>query len=401
MENILTQERKIYSVSEITRDIRLLLEGSFYKIWVEGEASNFNSHTSGHCYFSIKDAESVLGCVLFKHSAYKLKFKIKDGMKLICFGRISVYGKRGQYQLYVEAVEPKGVGALQIAFTQLKEKLAGEGLFDDTHKVPIPYLPERIGIVTSPTGAAIRDMLNVIERRFPNMHIIIYPSKVQGEGAAEEIGAGIETFNRLKNVDVIIIGRGGGSLEDLWAFNEEVVARAVYNSEIPIISAVGHEIDYTIADFVSDLRAPTPSAAAELVVHRREDIIQDIDNLAQSLKSALLSRADMLKKHLDAMMHRYAFKQPRFLIDQHQQRIDEHMRILSQSLLHLVDIKKEKAAAFAGRLKALSPTAILSRGYSITLAYPGGEVVKEASAVKKGQRLKTRLAKGEVVSRVE
>lgn len=401
MNKILKQERKIYSVSEITRDIRLILEDSFPNVWIEGEVSNFNRHTSGHCYFSLKDAESVLACVLFKSSACKVKFKIEDGMSLICFGRISVYNKRGQYQLYVEEIEPKGVGSLQLAFAQLKEKLSKEGLFDGSHKRPIPFLPERIGIVTSPTGAVIKDMLHILERRFPNMYIILYPVKVQGEGAAEEIKQALEAFNRLKNVDVIIAGRGGGSLEDIWAFNEEVVARAIYKSDIPIISAVGHEIDYTIADFVADLRAPTPSAAAELVVHRKQDFIQDIDNLAQRLKAALNSRVDMLKKHLDGIMQRYAFRQPRFLIEQYQQRIDEHIRVLSQSLFHFVEIKREKVATATGRLEALNPTAILSRGYSITYIHPDGKIIKDASRVKKGQRIKTKLAKGEIVSEVE
>lgn len=401
MDKIVTQERKVYSVGEITRDIRLALEGSFPKVWVEGEVSNFIRHSSGHCYFSLKDAESVLACVLFKHSAYKVKFNIEDGMSLISLGRISVYNKRGQYQLYVEGVEPKGVGSLQLAFTQLKEKLNSEGLFDQSRKKPIPFLPERIGIVTSPTGAVVRDILHVLKRRFPNMHVILYPVKVQGEGAAEEIKEAIESFNKLRNVDVIIAGRGGGSLEDLWAFNEEVVARAIYKSEIPVISAVGHEIDYTIADFVADLRAPTPSAAAELVVHEKEDFIQDIDSLAQRLKAALSNRVEMLRRHLDDIMQRYAFKQPGFLIEQYQQKIDEYTRVLSQNLLHFVKIKKEKVATATGRLKALSPTAILSRGYSITYAQPCGEIIKDAAGVKKGARIKTRLAKGEIVSEVE
>lgn len=401
MKELLKQERKIYSVSEITRDIRLALEGSFSKVWIEGEVSNFTRHSSGHCYFSLKDAESVLACVLFKNSAYKIKFRIEDGMSLICLGRISVYNKRGQYQLYVEEIEPKGVGSLQLAFTQLKEKLAREGLFDQSRKKPIPILPERIGIVTSPTGAAVRDILHILKRRFPNMHIILYPVKVQGEGAAEEIKEAIESFNKLKNVDVIIAGRGGGSLEDLWAFNEEIVARAIYQSEIPVISAVGHEIDYTIADFAADLRAPTPSAAAELVVHKKEEFIQEIDSLAQRLKAALSSRVEMLRRHLDGIMQRYAFKQPGFLIEQYQQRIDEYARALSQNLLHFVKIKKEKVATATGRLKALSPTAILSRGYSITYTHPEGMIIKDAARVKKGARIKTRLAKGEIVSEVE
>jgi len=401
MSNEPATEKKIYSVSEITRDIRLLLEDSFTKVWVEGEVSNFLMHSSGHCYFSLKDSESVLTCVLFKNAAYKLKFKIKNGMNLICRGRISVYNKRGQYQLYAEEIEPKGVGSLQLAFDQLKEKLSKEGLFDSDHKIAIPYLPERIGIITSPTGAVIRDMLHVIERRFPNMHIILYPAKVQGDGACQEIREGIEAFNNLENVDVIIAGRGGGSLEDLWAFNEEVVARAIYDSDIPVISAVGHEIDYTIADFVADLRAPTPSAAAELVVRRKEDILQDIKAKQERLKQALGNRADMLRKHLDGIMQRYAFKQPKFLIEQYQQRIDERISTLRQNMLHYMAIRRENVTTARARLDALNPTAILSRGYSITVSHPAGEIVKDASRIKRGMRIKTRLAKGEVVSKVE
>ncbi len=262
-------EKRIYTVSEITRNIRVVLEESFSRVWVEGEVSNYTFHSSGHMYFSIRDNKATLQCAMFRRANKNLKFKLKDGMKVICFGSISVYEIRGNYQLIVEEVEPKGIGALQLQFEQLKEKLRKEGLFDEGHKVPVPYLPIRIGIVTSPTGAAIHDILNVSRRRFSNIEIIINPVKVQGEGAKDEIANAINEFNKLKNIDVMIIGRGGGSLEDLWPFNEEVVARAIYNSEIPIISAVGHEIDYTISDFVADKRAPTPSAAAELVIPRK------------------------------------------------------------------------------------------------------------------------------------
>ncbi|MFC1807498.1 exodeoxyribonuclease VII large subunit [Candidatus Omnitrophota bacterium] len=401
MNNILTQEKKIYSVSEVTRDIRLMLESSFSKIWIEGEVSNFTLHSSGHCYFSLKDADSVLACVMFKQAAYKLKFKIEDGMSLVCFGKISVYNKRGQYQLYVDMIEPKGVGALGVAFTQLKERLLKEGLFDNIYKKPIPMLPKKIGIVTSPTGAAIRDILNIVQRRFSNMHTVLYPAKVQGKGAPEDIRDGIEAFNKVQNVDVIIVGRGGGSLEDLWAFNEEVVARAIYNSDIPIISAVGHEIDYTIADFVADLRAPTPSAAAELVIFEKEDIVQDIDNMKQRLKAALKAKVEGLKAYLDGIMQRYAFKQPLFLIEQHQQRIDDCVKSLQQDLSHLVDIKKEKLLSATKRLNVLSPTSILSRGYSITMSSADGKIVRDASKIKSGARVKTKLAKGEFLSVVE
>lgn len=395
------QEKKIYSVSELTRSISLLLEEAFFKVWVEGEVSNFVLHSSGHCYFSLKDAESVVACVIFRNTASKLSFNIKNGTTLVCSGRLGVYSKRGQYQLYVDAAEPKGIGSLQLAFTRLKEKLFKEGLFDEARKKPVPYLPESIGIVTSPTGAAIRDMFHVIDRRFANMHVILFPAKVQGRGAADDIIDGIKAFNRLKNVDVIIIGRGGGSLEDLWAFNEEAVARAIYDSQIPVVSAVGHEIDYTISDFVSDLRAPTPSAAAELVVRRKEDILGEIEVLTARLKQALQARAGMLNKHLEAIMQRYAFKQPQFLVEQYRQRIDEYLRVLSQGLNHLISIKQEKLKSLRGCLSALNPEAILSRGYSITAVYPEGDIIKNAASVKQGARIKTRLAKGEIISKAE
>ena len=395
------QEKKIYSVSEITRDIRGLLEGAFTKVWVEGEISNLTMHSSGHCYFSIKDENSVLTCVMFKNSAYKLKFKIEDGMSIVCFGRVSVYDKRGQYQLYVEVIEPKGVGSLQLAFTQLKEKLLKEGLFDDSNKKPIPYLPEKIGIVTSKTGAAIKDMIHVIERRFPEMHIILYPVKVQGEGAAEEVSEGIRAFNLLGNVDVIIIGRGGGSLEDLWAFNEEITARAIYESKIPVISAVGHEVDYTISDFVADLRAPTPSAAAELVVPRKEDILDSVNSFKQKLKTALRSSIDMARKHLDGIMKYHALKTPQVLMQQHQQKVDEYTKALKHSLSYFVNIKKHSLDGARGKLDALSPASILERGYSITMTYPENNIIKDASKVKSKTRIKTRLGSGEIISRTE
>ena len=401
MKDNLKQDKKIYSVSEITRDIRGLLEGAFTKVWVEGEISNLTMHSSGHCYFSIKDENSVLSCVMFKNSAYKLKFKIEDGMSIVCFGRVSVYDKRGQYQLYVEVIEPKGIGSLQLAFTQLKEKLLQEGLFDDSHKKPIPYLPEKIGIVTSKTGAAIKDMIHVIERRFPKMYIILYPTKVQGDGAAENIAEGIRAFNLLGDVDVIIIGRGGGSIEDLWAFNEEVTARAIYESSIPVISAVGHEVDYTISDFVADLRAPTPSAAAELVVPRKEDVLDNIDSFKQKLKIALKNSIDMAKKHLDGIMKHHAFKTPQVLMQQHQQKVDEYTKALKSNLSYFVNIKKRTLDGAKGKLDALSPVAILQRGYSITMTYPENDIIKDASKVKSKTRIKTRLGLGEIISRVE
>jgi exodeoxyribonuclease VII large subunit len=393
--------KKIYSVSELTRGISLLLEDSFKNIWVQGEVSNFILHTSGHCYFSLKDQDSVIACVIFKHSAAKLKFRIESGMSIICSGRIGVYGKRGQYQLYIDKAEPKGIGALQIAFTQLKEKLYKEGLFDDAHKKPIPKFPDVIGVVTSPTGAAIRDILNIINRRFENTHIVLFPAKVQGEGASVEITDGIEALNRHKDIDVIIVTRGGGSLEDLWAFNEECVARAIYSSNIPVISAVGHEIDYTIADFVSDLRAPTPSAAAELVVRKKSDIISDIETFKSRLKQSLGNHVSIAQRHLEGIMKRYAFKQPLFLIEQYQQSLDETAKSLSQALNFFLMSKHQSLQAIQGKMDALSPVAILKRGYSITMVMPGLGIIKDSAQAKIGTQIKTRLAKGELISRVE
>ena len=365
----------IYTVSELTRGIKSVLQSSFGAVWVEGEISNFIAHQSGHMYFSIKDAGSVLACAMFRGANAKLKFKIENGMQVVCSGKISIYDKRGQYQLLVDRVEPKGKGALQVALEQLKEKLNKEGLFDKSHKKPIPYLPYRVGVITSPTGAAIRDILNVSRRRFSNIEIILNPVKVQGESAKSEIAEAIRLFNELNNIDVMIVGRGGGSLEDLWAFNEENVARAVYASKIPIISAVGHEIDWSICDFVADFRAATPSAAAELIIPRKEDLISK------------------LKTYLDRMRASLGF------LVQHEQDIDYLLEQLILKEGYVIKLKDESLKTLAGKLGALSPLGILKRGYSITLKDQA--VIKDAGKLKKDDIIKTKLAKGEVVSKVE
>ncbi|HET7102298.1 MAG TPA: exodeoxyribonuclease VII large subunit, partial [Terriglobia bacterium] len=264
----LIPERKLYTVAELSFSVKDLLETSFPDVWVTGEVSNFRAAASGHYYFTLKDTSAQLRAVCFRNQARYLKFKPQDGISVIARGRLSVYEARGEYQLYIEYLEPAGMGALQFAFEQLKKQLASEGLFDAARKKPLPALPRAIGVVTSASGAAVRDILRVIKRRFPNMNVFLYPATVQGSSAAGEIVEGIEYFNQHPIVDVMIVGRGGGSLEDLWPFNEEIVARAIAASSIPVISAIGHETDFTIADFVADLRAPTPSAAAELAVHR-------------------------------------------------------------------------------------------------------------------------------------
>ena len=395
------EEKRIYSVSELTRNIRLVLEQSFGTVWVEGEVSNFTRHQSGHMYFSIKDNESLLSCVFFRGVNTGLKFEIKSGMQVLCFGRISVYNKRGQYQLYVDKIEPKGAGALQIAFEQLKEKLNKEGLFDKTRKKQIPYLPQRVGVITSPTGAAIRDILNILKRRYSNIEIILNPTAVQGESAKHEIAEAIDVFNTLGNVDVIILGRGGGSLEDLWAFNEEIVARAIFASKIPIISAVGHEIDWTISDFVADFRAATPSAAAELVIPRKEDLEGAVKNFTDRLKVALLSRVDFLKEKLKALEGAYIFKEPMNIITQREQEVDDLCQALYSKGDLIVRFKKEAMKIVAGKLEALSPLAILNRGYSITMRENNGEILKDAGSLKKKELVRTKFAKGEIISKVE
>jgi len=395
------EEKRIFTVSELTRNIRMLLEEAFPTIWVEGEVSNLTKHQSGHMYFSIKDPDSVLSCVMFRRANAGLKFELKGGMHILCFGKISVYDKRGQYQLYVEQIEPKGAGALQIAFEQLKEKLKNEGLFDEAHKKPIPYLPQKVGVITSATGAAIRDILNVAKRRFSNIEIILNPVTVQGETAKHDIAEAISLFNKLQNIDVIIVGRGGGSLEDLWPFNEEIVARAIYASEIPIISAVGHEIDWTISDFVADFRAPTPSAAAELIIPKKEDLVATLKTLSERMRLSLLSHVESSQDKLSALINRYVFRQPSNIIVQHEQEIDDLTETLfSQGALN-IKFKQEKLNTLMAKLGALSPLAILNRGYSITVKSKNNKAIKDSSTVKKNDFIITRLAKGEIKSRVE
>ena len=322
--------RYILTVSELTQEIKGILEEKFPDIWVEGEVSNLKVPPSGHIYFTLKDDFCQIRAVLFKMQARALRFVPKDGLQVICQGRVGLYEKRGEYQLILETIEPKGIGALQLAFLQLKERLEKEGLFDPTHKKPIPMIPQKIGIITSPTGAVIQDMLHILERRFENLHILLYPVRVQGEGASSEIAEGIKYLNQLTDVDVIIVGRGGGSLEDLWAFNEEAVARAIFHSKIPIISAVGHETDYTIADFVADLRAPTPSAAAELAVRDKREAGNILSYLRGRLENQMIQMLQEYRTNLSYI--RKIFKEPGKKIEQYFLRVDDlvnRLRVLT------------------------------------------------------------------------
>ncbi|MFA5143242.1 MAG: exodeoxyribonuclease VII large subunit [Candidatus Omnitrophota bacterium] len=395
------REKHIYTVSELTKYVRGILEDSFPSVWVEGEISNFVLHSSGHMYFSLKDAGAVLKSAMFARSNAKLKFKPKDGMKVICFGKISVYEARGDYQLIAEEIEPKGIGALQLQFQQLKERLQKEGLFDPAHKVPIPFLPTRIGIVTSPTGAAIRDILNIARRRFSNVEIIINPVKVQGESAKNEIAKAIHQFNELKNIDVMIVTRGGGSLEDLWPFNEEVVARAIYASDIPVISAVGHEIDFTISDFTADFRAPTPSAAAELVIPKKEDLVGLINTATARLNNALSGKLNRLAERLKAMSESYVLRQPLNMITQYEQAIDNLRKDIAIRIDHLIKMRGENYNLLISKLEAFNPLAILKRGYSVSTKLPEGVILKDAGSLKIGDTVETRLGKGKFRGKVE
>ncbi|MFQ5706270.1 MAG: exodeoxyribonuclease VII large subunit [bacterium] len=371
-------EKQYYTVSEITREIKYLLEVTLPEIWVQGEISNFTHHSSGHMYFSLKDDKAQISCVMWRSRNHSLFFTPQDGMKVLVHSRVTVYEKRGSYQLDVDQINPAGVGELQLAFEQLKNRLREEGLFSEEFKKPIPEFPQRIGIVTSPTGAAIRDLVTVLQRRFPAVEIVINPVRVQGEGAAPEIARAIDEFNAFGNVDVLIVGRGGGSLEDLWAFNEEVVARAVFRSQIPVISAVGHEVDFTICDFVADLRAPTPSAAAELAVHSRDELMRllarDRQKLIDSVETMVRSRRDKLQNIRDS----YAFRQPLDAMKQHLQRLDEVTRNLTTHMAHAQAMAGEKLHGLTQRLALLDHRGVLKRGYSVCYSREDRQIVKRA-----------------------
>ncbi len=391
--------RHILTVSELTSLIKSTLEDSFPDIWVEGEIFNFRVPSSGHIYFTLKDNTSQIKAVLFRSAGRALRFVPKDGLHILCRGRISIYEFRGEYQIIVDYMEPKGIGALLLAFEQLKERLSKEGLFDEARKRPIPVLPQKIGIVTSPTGAAIRDILKVIDRRFANVEIIIAPATVQGERAAPEIVEAIAELNHIEEMDVIIVARGGGGIEDLWPFNEEIVARAIYHSRVPVISAVGHEVDYTIADFVADLRAPTPSAAAEMVVKNKEDIQGYIGTLYSRLVYAKRTFLDKRRERLYALSRRVL--SPEREINRHIQRLDEIENRLSNSIQRIVKDKKKTLQMVIARLDSLSPLSILARGYSITQKLPSLVVVKSSGDVRKGDKVDIRLHEGKIVCVVD
>jgi len=398
----------VYTVSEITRDIKLILENTFSEVWVEGEVSNLRPSSAGHIYFSLKDKEAVLSGVIFARTAADIKFKLEDGLKIICFGKVDVYPPRGNYQLIIEKVEPKGVGSLQLALEQLKKKLEKEGLFSPAHKRPLPYLPSRIGVVTSLSGAALKDILKVLDRRFSDIRVVISAAQVQGEGAKDEIAQAIKDFNLFnervalkERIEVLIVGRGGGSIEDLWAFNEEIVARAIYGSRITVISAVGHERDVTIADLVADVRAATPSVAAELVVPEKEELRQKLSDLNQGLFTATRHILDLLGQELDSGVKKLSLLNPVALLKQHRIKIADLARQIHVRIGHYFKLKEAEFQSAVEKLSSLSPLNILARGYSITFNVQDGVLIKESKAVKTGDSLRTRLHKGEIISTVE
>ncbi len=394
---------KIYSVTEITKLIKEFLERNelFNNIWIRGEISNFTKHSSEHMYFDLKDENSIVSCVMFRSANQQLKFKPEHGMKVLGFGNINVYMPHGKYQFILTDLLPDGLGALHLAYLQLKEKLSKEGLFALEHKKPIPKYPKVIGVVTSPTGAAIRDIIRVSKRRFPGINILLAPSKVQGEDAVHELITSLDLLHRIGGVDVIILGRGGGSLEDLWAFNEEPLAKAIYNATIPIISAVGHETDYTIADFVADARAPTPSAAAELAVPDKSELIQliitDIKHIKQNVESLIRNN----RLYLQRLLKSPVFLRPKDRINFNRQILDNFTYSLNGNFKNYYNLIKSKLDNSIGKLSALNPSAILNRGYTMTLKLPEESLVSSIKVINKKEKLKLILKDGAVRCEVD
>ena len=435
------EPRRVLTVSELTERIRILLEERFAEVWVEGELSNCRVWNTGHMYFTLKDGAAQIKGVMFRSALRYLRFKPQDGLRVVARGRVSVYDPKGEYQIIVEHLEPEGLGALQLAFDQLKKRLAAEGLFDPRRKRPLPALPRKIGVVTSLDGAAVRDIIKVLRRRHPNAHIVIRPARVQGEGAAMDVARAMAAIGKVKAVDVVIVGRGGGSIEDLWAFNEEVVARAIAGSPVPTISAVGHETDVTIADFVADVRAPTPSAAAEMVVARKDEFCSNIDRMSQRLRAAISGRMRRLELRVRSVEARPAFAGLRGRVamrGRHAAEITHELRratravlarrersfqalrlkletfdlrrrlgqvrtrlVAAEGRLSAAAVKRRHAAdqrlrGTAARLESLSPLAVLGRGYAVCWNDDRTAIVRDASNVSAGDRVHVTLNRGEL-----
>jgi exodeoxyribonuclease VII large subunit len=386
-------------VTELTLLVKELIEEEFHDVWVVGEIGNLTRARSGHVYLTLKDAGAMVSAVIWRSTAERLRFPLEEGMEVLVRGRLSVYPPRGQYQLDIRVVEPRGLGALQAAFEKLKAKLSAEGLFDPGRKRPLPFLPKVVGIVTSPTGAAVRDILTVLSRRFPRLTVLVWPARVQGEGAAEEVARGIEGFDTRGGVDVLIVGRGGGSLEDLWAFNEERVARAIAKSRVPVVSAVGHEVDFTIADFVADVRAPTPSAAAEMVVPSEADLLALLRSHRSRLAAAARGIVSARRERVRALGGAYGLRLLPDRLRTFAQRLDEDARAVRRAAGDRITAAGQRVSELAARAEGLSPLRVLARGYSLTTL--DGRVLTSAAGVPAGAHIRTRLSRGTLVSRVE
>ena len=393
---------RILSVWELTARIKGLLETSFPDVWVSGEISNVSRPRSGHCYLTLKDDQAQLPAVIWRNLARRVRFDLRDGLEVVCRGHVDVYPPHGKYQLIIEQIQPKGIGALELAFRQLHQKLVREGLFDPQHKQALPRFVRRIAVVTSPTGAAIRDFLQVLHRRWRGTDVLIVPVRVQGEGAAEEIARAIGLVNRLRPPpECLVVTRGGGSLEDLWAFNEELVVRAIFASRVPVVSAVGHEIDVTLSDLVADVRALTPSEAAERVVPSAEEIRGRLRQYRDRLLAAIRSRTSAARSSLEAIARHRTFRRPRERIRDFQRRLDELASRADRAMRARLRLNRHRADALGARLDSLSPLAVLARGYSLTRRVSDGRVIRDAAELATGDELNTRFAQGEARSRVE
>ncbi|MBV9126274.1 MAG: exodeoxyribonuclease VII large subunit [Planctomycetes bacterium] len=400
-QTFLPEGVKVLSVSELTLGVKNLLEEAFPGVWVAGEVSNLSRPSSGHLYLTLKDSQAQLAALIWRGVALRMRYDLHDGMEVIAFGRLGLYAPHGKYQLVVEQIQPKGIGAQELALRQLKEKLFRLGYFDPKRKKPLPMFPRRVGLVTSPTGAAVRDMVEILGRRWPAVEVWVCPVKVQGEGAAEEIAAAVQLFNQVGGVDVMIVGRGGGCAEDLGPFNEEWVARAMFASRIPVVSAVGHEIDVTIADLVADRRALTPSEAAELVVPNQAEMLEGLRVREERLHALLHQRLERARGRLQELSERRAFKFPLERIHQAGQRVDELADRLRRTLEQRLVRWRERLQAQTARLQNLSPLNVLGRGYSLTRKESDHQVVRRSDQVQPGDRLVTLLDQGQIISRVE
>lgn len=388
------------TVTELNTFIKNMFDGNrlLSGVSVAGEISNFTAHKSGHLYFSVKDSEGQIKAVMFRSSAASLKFRPENGMRVILRGSVSVYVRDGGYQLYVSSMQPDGVGALYLAYEQLKEKLYDEGLFDQSHKRLIPRFPERIGVITSPTGAAVRDIINVLGRRYPLATIYLYPALVQGDGAEDTLVRGIDFFDKSHLVDTVIIGRGGGSIEDLWAFNGEKLARRIFEAKVPIISAVGHETDFTICDFVADLRAPTPSAAAELASPDGRELVMAIANTEERLDRSLIRITERMRERLARVTERRVFTDPSVMFEVYRDKVAELFDNANTSFAEIIADSRLKMAGACGRLEALNPLSVLSRGFAV--AERDGKIIRQKSEVNVGDEVTLRFADGSVRSTI-